>query len=64
MDAAIRRFTLVVLIVLLMATLVNARDYEIKGNAGNYVMDVKFDKNPPGKREQSCGNRGFRCCFQ
>lgn len=51
MEVPMRRFPLVVLIFVLMASSAYAKDYEVKGNAGNYVIDVKFDKNPPTKGE-------------
>ena len=46
-----RRFTLVVLIFMLMATLVCAKGYEATGKAGSYTVDVEFDKNPPARGE-------------
>ena len=50
-----RRFTLAVLIFMLMATFVNAKGYEAKGKAGSYTIDVEFDKNPPAKGENRIG---------
>lgn len=46
-----RRFTLVVLIFMLMATFVSAKGYETKGKAGGYTVQVEFDKNPPARGE-------------
>ena len=44
-----RRLALVAFIVLLMSTLAYAKGYEVKGNAGHYGVEVKFDRNPPAK---------------
>ncbi len=40
---------LVVLIVCVITGSAYAKDYEIKGNAGSYVVDVKFDSKAPAK---------------
>jgi len=44
-----RRCALIALIVFLTATFAYAKDYEVKGKAGSYTVDVGFDKNPPVK---------------
>ncbi len=43
-----KRF-LAVLIGCVIAVSAYAKDYEIKGNAGSYVVDVKFDRSVPAK---------------
>ena len=46
-----RRCALIVLIVFFTAAFAYAKDYEVKGKAGSYTVDVKFNKNPPAKGE-------------
>lgn len=42
-----KRLTIVTLILLLMAGIAYAKDYEVKKKAGDYDVTVKIDKNPP-----------------
>lgn len=42
-----KRLVLFTLILLLIAGIVYAKDYEIKKKAGEYDVEVKIDKNPP-----------------
>ena len=37
------------LFVIILPFLVLANEYEIKGKAGNYIVEVRIDKNPPGR---------------
>jgi len=46
-----RRCALIALIVFLTAAFAYAKDYEVKGKAGNYSVEVLFDKNPSVKGE-------------
>ena len=51
------RVTVAVCMLLLMAGLVHARDYELTKKAGEYTVRVMIDKNPPvtGKNNMSVG---------
>jgi hypothetical protein len=51
-----KTFSVVVLSALVMASalIVRAGDFELKGKAGGYNVDVKMDRNPPGR-----GNNGI-----
>ena len=42
-----KRFTILMLMVLLLAGTVYAKDYEVTKKAGDLTVDVKIDKNPP-----------------
>ncbi len=42
-----KRFTTVLIILLLAAGLVYAKDYMVVKKAGSYTVEVKLDKNPP-----------------
>ncbi|MEW6107554.1 MAG: FixH family protein [Nitrospirota bacterium] len=42
-----KKLTVFILILLLVAGLAYARDYEVKKKAGEYDVEVKIDKNPP-----------------
>jgi hypothetical protein len=42
-----KRFTTALIILLLAAGLVYAKDYTVMKKAGNYTVEVKLDKNPP-----------------
>ena len=42
-----KRLTVVTLILLLIAGIAYAKDYEVKKKAGEYDVVVKIDKNPP-----------------
>jgi len=42
-----RKITIFSLILLLIAGIAYAKDYEIKKKAGDYDVEVKIDKNPP-----------------
>ena len=42
-----KRLTVVTLILLLMAGVAYAKDYEVKKKAGEYDVEIKIDKNPP-----------------
>ena len=46
-----RRCALIALIVFLTAVFAYAKDYEVKGKAGNYSVEALFDKNPSVKGE-------------
>ena len=42
-----KRFTAALIILLLAAGLVYAKDYVVMKKAGSYTVEVKLDKNPP-----------------
>lgn len=42
-----KRFGLVVLVLLLVAGIAYAKDYEVKKKAGDFDVEVAIDKNPP-----------------
>jgi hypothetical protein len=42
-----KKFTAVLIILLLAVGLVYAKDYMVMKKAGNYTVEVKLDKNPP-----------------
>lgn len=42
-----KRLAVVALILLLIAGIAYAKDYEVKKKAGTYDVEVKIDKNPP-----------------
>jgi roadblock/LC7 domain-containing protein len=42
-----KRFVLAVMLVLLVAGTVAAKDYEVTKKAGDYTVMVKIDRNPP-----------------
>lgn len=42
-----KRLTVFTLILLLIAGIAYAKDYEVKKKAGEYNVEVKIDKNPP-----------------
>lgn len=42
-----KKFAIFSLILLLIAGIVYAKDYEVKKKAGDYDVTVKIDKNPP-----------------
>ncbi len=42
-----KRFTVVVLAVLMMVAVAYAKDYEVTKKAGDLTVDLKIDKNPP-----------------
>jgi len=42
-----KKFTTVILILLLAVGFVYAKDYEITKKAGDYTVQLKIDKNPP-----------------
>ena len=42
-----KKFAIVLIILLLAAGLVYAKDYTVMKKAGNYTVEVKLDKNPP-----------------
>lgn len=42
-----KRLSVVTLILLLIAGLAYAKDYEVKKKAGEYDVEIKIDKNPP-----------------
>ena len=42
-----KRFTVVMLAVLLLAGTVYAKDYEVTKKAGDLTVEVKIDRNPP-----------------
>ncbi|MEI8173755.1 MAG: FixH family protein, partial [Deltaproteobacteria bacterium] len=42
-----KKFATVILILLLAAGFVYAKDYTVMKKAGNYMVNVKMDKNPP-----------------
>ncbi len=42
-----KRLTLLMVMVLLLAGTVYAKDYEVTKKAGDLTVDVKIDKNPP-----------------
>ena len=42
-----KRFTILMVMVLLLAGTVYAKDYEVTKKAGDLTVDVKIDKNPP-----------------
>jgi hypothetical protein len=42
-----KRFAVLMLMVLLLAGTVYAKDYEVTKKAGDLTVDVKIDKNPP-----------------
>ena len=46
-----RRCALIALTVFLTVAFAYAKDYEVKGKAGNYSVEVRFDKNPSVKGE-------------
>jgi len=42
-----KKFGFIVLLLLLVAGIAYAKDYEVKKKAGDYDVEVKIDKNPP-----------------
>jgi len=42
-----KKFAIVLIILLLAAGLVYAKDYTVMKKAGNYTVEIKLDKNPP-----------------
>src|SRR4030066_2550483 len=42
-----KKFAIFSLILLLMAVISYAKDYEVKKKAGEYDVEIKIDKNPP-----------------
>ena len=42
-----KKFVTVLIILLLAAGLVYAKDYTVVKKAGSYTVEVKLDKNPP-----------------
>src|SRR5512136_1209026 len=42
-----KRFTILMVMVLLVAGTAYAKDYEVTKKAGDITVDVKIDKNPP-----------------
>jgi hypothetical protein len=42
-----KKFAIALIILLLAAGLVYAKDYMVMKKAGNYTVEVKLDKNPP-----------------
>lgn len=42
-----KRLSVVTLILLLIAGIAYAKDYEVKKKAGEYDVEIKIDKNPP-----------------
>ena len=42
-----KRFTILMVMLLLLAGTVYAKDYEVTKKAGDLTVDVKIDKNPP-----------------
>ena len=42
-----KRLTIFTLLLLLVAGIAYAKDYEVKKKAGEYDVEVKIDKNPP-----------------
>ncbi|MBI4633865.1 MAG: FixH family protein [Deltaproteobacteria bacterium] len=47
MKKQMKRVALMVLLMVLVAGLVQAKDYEVQKKAGEYGVTVKMDKNPP-----------------
>lgn len=47
MKKQMKRVALMVLVMVLVAGLVQAKDYEVQKKAGEYTVTVKMDKNPP-----------------
>src|SRR5512140_1315216 len=43
----IKKMVFMVLVMVLVAGLVQAKDYEVQKKAGEYTVTVKMDKNPP-----------------
>ena len=50
-----KRLTVVTLILLLMAGVAYAKDYEVKKKAGEYDVEIKIDKNPPVVGDNNIG---------
>ena len=44
-----RIFLLSMLLVIVPVFMALANEYKVKGKAGNYSVEVRFDKNPPGR---------------
>jgi hypothetical protein len=42
-----KRLTVITIILLLIAGIAYAKDYEVKKKAGDYDVEIKIDKNPP-----------------
>ena len=42
-----KRLTVFTLLLLLIAGIAYAKDYEVKKKAGDYTVEIKIDKNPP-----------------
>ncbi len=42
-----KRLAVLMLVVLMVAGVAYAKDYEVSKKAGEYTVDVKIDKNPP-----------------
>ena len=42
-----KRLTVLTIILLLIAGIAYAKDYEVKKKAGDYDVEIKIDKNPP-----------------
>ncbi len=42
-----KRLTVFTLLLLLIAGIAYAKDYEVKKRAGDYAVEIKIDKNPP-----------------
>ena len=42
-----KRLTVLTIILLLIAGIAYAKDYEVKKKAGEYDVEIKIDKNPP-----------------
>lgn len=42
-----KKIMVIILAVLFVSSVVYAKDYEVKKQAGNYNVEVKIDKNPP-----------------
>jgi len=46
-EIKMKRYVVAILILLLAAGFVYAKDYTVMKKAGNYMVHVKMDKNPP-----------------
>jgi hypothetical protein len=44
-----RTLLISMLLVIMLPFLALANEYEIKGKAGNYIVEVRIDKNPPDR---------------
>lgn len=50
-----KRLTVLTIILLLIAGIAYAKDYEVKKKAGEYDVEIKIDKNPPVVGDNNIG---------